>query len=690
MIQSNNVLGNPRAESDRLLEKAFVETVEFHALINTVDFRVVVGRRGTGKSALYQQLCRYYEKQPRIILHQETQQEHHALALQERLERLGCNYRTARAACRLFWRGYILSVISRSLRNHFKLKDSKVQLGIASYMSNHTTITQSISAYEYAIRVLDATSNPTPTTLPGQVASLVEIDHIEDVVKRALEEAGCRAVLLFDSLDEGWQPSQIPTALLGGLVLTSSDLVDRHTEIHAVAFVRDNMFRALAYFDSDFSRHVEGADLRLHWDEASLLPMVTRRIRLALNLDAENDVRVWNRFARRGLEGREGFAKCLQNTLYRPRDVLVLLNKAYFVAAQSGREHIIDTDIASASRMISIERLEDLLKEYNAVLPGLRLFAEVFRGTKTTWKYGDILSLLNNSLSHESYVQEEASDFATLGSAAEIFLALYGVGFLGVKREVSQPYAFCHDGARADLANVPTNAEVAVHPCYWRGLDLSEGTESIELITNVYDEYAPVKSNELRDKRMILLGQTVEELPRIASGEKNAADFEDWSLRAVKIVFAGSLSNVALHPNGAAVQRRDIIATNSATEGFWRRIYEDYKSRQVVFEIKNYSELTLEDIRQSFSYSGREYGQIVFLLYRGENEGISEQERAWLQEMYGQHQFLPFFLPARVLQRFISKYRGKARPDYWQAVMEKRLDTHLRRWVNTKSGRRLK
>lgn len=32
MISSANVLGNPRAESDRLLEKAFVETVDFPAL----------------------------------------------------------------------------------------------------------------------------------------------------------------------------------------------------------------------------------------------------------------------------------------------------------------------------------------------------------------------------------------------------------------------------------------------------------------------------------------------------------------------------------------------------------------------------------------------------------------------------------------------------------------------------------
>jgi ABC-type uncharacterized transport system ATPase component len=53
-ILSGNLLGAPRAESDiKMLNTAFVETQDFHALIDTRDFNFVVGRRGTGKSALF-------------------------------------------------------------------------------------------------------------------------------------------------------------------------------------------------------------------------------------------------------------------------------------------------------------------------------------------------------------------------------------------------------------------------------------------------------------------------------------------------------------------------------------------------------------------------------------------------------------------------------------------------------------
>jgi hypothetical protein len=54
-----------------------------------------------------------------------------------------------------------------------------------------------------------------------------------------------------------------------------------------------------------------------------------------------------------------------------------------------------------------------------------------------------------------------------------------------------------------------------------------------------------------------------------------------------------------LHPNKAGVQRRDVVATNVGESPFWRRIYQDYGTRQVIFEVKNYEALTADDFRQA-------------------------------------------------------------------------------------------
>lgn len=55
-----NSLGDTTAENDgKMLSDAFVATADFRSLIESDDRTVVVGRRGTGKSALYIELQKH-------------------------------------------------------------------------------------------------------------------------------------------------------------------------------------------------------------------------------------------------------------------------------------------------------------------------------------------------------------------------------------------------------------------------------------------------------------------------------------------------------------------------------------------------------------------------------------------------------------------------------------------------------
>lgn len=61
---AGNLLGSPRAESDNLLDRTFVETSDYHALTAKVDFNFVVGRRGAGKSALFRKAGEFLRVRP--------------------------------------------------------------------------------------------------------------------------------------------------------------------------------------------------------------------------------------------------------------------------------------------------------------------------------------------------------------------------------------------------------------------------------------------------------------------------------------------------------------------------------------------------------------------------------------------------------------------------------------------------
>jgi hypothetical protein len=226
-------------------------------------------------------------------------------------------------------------------------------------------------------------------------------------------------------------PNIIATAILGGLAAAASYFSNSQSSIHITLFIRDNMFRSLANFDSDFSKHIEGNTIRLHWDENSLLNLIAKRLRIILKMeDVESDIKVWNRFAARELSSRDGFQACLKNTLYRPRDILVLLNSAYQVAVREGRKNIVGKDIDISARTISQDRLNDLLKEYETVLPGLKDFISPFYGRRTSNTYSSVISLLDDACSNIDYSKPESADFALFNSGKEIFLHFIVLGLL--------------------------------------------------------------------------------------------------------------------------------------------------------------------------------------------------------------------------------------------------------------------
>ena len=681
-----NVLGAARAETDSMmLARAFVETADYRALIHTDDFNFVVGRRGTGKSALFNKAHEFYRTDKSILVFCDTPREHHTLEIQHLLREASGNYNLVRAISRLSWRLSVLIIVASKLLGHYKIAKTESFDFLSTYSGNRKKFFKEKPS-EVCVEVLRfaASRGPVDQAMPSRIAGDFDVEHLQTSILNALIELDKRAIVLFDGLDEGWEPAACSTAVLGGLALSVSAFAEASNRLYGIVFVRDNMFRALAHFDTDFSRNIEGSTLRLHWSEQSLLNLVASRLRVFLGVpDLESDVKVWNRFAHHQLRDREGFKACLHHTLYRPRDILVLLNRAYVIASRQGRSEIVGEDIEATATSISQDRLDDLLKEYRVVLPGLKFFVKVFEKRKPLARVAEIVDLLEEAISNASYETVEESDFALLGNGRQIFLALYAVGFIGLKDQAKGTYSFCYDGSLTEAEDIRDDQEAVVHPCYWRALGFDEPSPSEEVAITIGDEYGDQPpSEEPREIRSKRLGQIVEELPSLPLGKEGSGDFEKWVHRAASILFGGKLSNFQLKPNQGGIQRRDIVATNMAERGFWRRILEDYKSRQVVFEVKNYVELNEDDFRQALSYSSKDYGNFVIIVTRAEGEAVSPKERGWIREMHSQHEKFIMILPAILLRRCLSKLRAAKQHDYTEDVLGKRMDTFVRSYLS--------
>ena len=191
--------------------------------------------------------------------------------------------------------------------------------------------------------------------------------------------------------------------------------------------------------------------------------------------------------------------------------------------------------------------------------------------------------------------------FEILETPNNVAKALYSIGFVGIKHQTSGVFNFCHDGRFQDRMFEPRD-KMLVHPCYWMALNLTRDALAQTASEEIFDDYVITVISETPAIRRTQLGKMMSDLELMPTGEDGARKFEEWSLKAIQIIFAGKLANAVLHPNQDATQRRDIVATNVAEQGFWHRVYDDYKSRQVIFEVKNYRVVGRDEYRQMLSY----------------------------------------------------------------------------------------
>ena len=320
--------------------------------------------------------------------------------------------------------------------------------------------------------------------------------------------------------------------------------------------------------------------------------------------------------------------------------------------------------------------------------PGLGILSESLVGSDAFRTLDSIKSNLQDLIDEGDYSLPQSADLALLGSGAQLLDALYSIGLVGLVEPSTGGVRFCHDGARSSISDLPGDRQVAVHPCYWKALDIGEGDIPTEVRVEIHDDYEERRTQAAPALRKRRLGKLVADLSEIALGRDGATDFENWMLRTSKILFSGQLSNFELHPMGDAVQRRDIVASNSSERGFFKRVLDDYSARQVVIEVKNSVELSREDFRQALSYSGRQFGKLVFLVHRGEAEGLDPRMRGWVKELWDQHKTLIVTVPTKVLVRCLQKTRSPRKRSYVDRVFNKRLDTFERNYVALRQGRR--
>jgi len=287
--------------------------------------------------------------------------------------------------------------------------------------------------------------------------------------------------------------------------------------------------------------------------------------------------------------------------------------------------------------------------------------------------------------SDDSFVQQ---DFHILEDPWDVLRALYSIGLVGVREPIAGTFIYCHDG-RAPNRRLEKPDKILIHPCYWIALNCPNSGLEERSAEEIYDECDIELSSEAKEFRDSKIQTLVSRLTQIPVGISGCTAFEDWCFNAIRICFAKGLRNIEWKPNRAGTTRRDIVATNLGDHGVWKRIYEDYGTRQVTFEVKNTLDLTAADYQQVRSYLTGDYGRVAFVVTRSETVDLySGRDVEWVRDLHAAHNVLVIKLTGRFLSSQLGKLRNPQKHDAVDDSIHRLLDTYTRLYMQGQAKER--
>ncbi|MFC8517469.1 P-loop ATPase, Sll1717 family [Streptomyces sp. NPDC057257] len=425
--------------------------------------------------------------------------------------------------------------------------------------------------------------------------------------------------LLIDSIDDYWEGSDEGLIYLTAFMHACLETSTQIPWARVILFLRENIFERVRALDTESSR-LETAVVGMEWTERQLLEVVERRLNRNLTAKFGLNGATWEAF----FENSEiAWRNVLEYCQKRPRDILIYTSNAVEAAQSAGHEKILIEDVQQARRTFSDNRFRDLGDEYAENYPHISLVLSRFYGLGNTFTFGGVESFIRKLLNDSEVIRLCGSWLYDNSSPERFIRLLYDVGFVGIRTSGKQPKFRALGPLDTSPPPVSETTDIVIHRCYWDALDLQD-----RLVRHLPEQKEFGKIGIVEDDlpggldpteyaaNIDLVVETLNDLPL---GPAGATDFEEIVGDVIKLCFFRGLENVEERSRdleGRVI--RDWVAANRAQGGFWESMRVRYDAVQVIWECKNYSELSADDFHQLSYYMTDIGGRFVVLAFRGE------------------------------------------------------------------------
>ena len=475
-------IGDPMAENEfQKLERYYLQRDEYTRTIRG-DANIVVGRKGTGKTALFSQVRNALRKDRNMIVVDLKPEGYQLVKLREIvLDYLGEGAKVHLLTA--FWEYILLLEVAykllekdkqRHMRDH-RIFPHYVQLKESYFSSPYATQgdfserlieLSSLVADKYQDR-FGTLSNQRLTT--DEVTEVVYAEGLRDLFQHVSEYLDYKsgAWILFDNLDKGWSipgPDSSDILILRCLIDAARkiqrDMQRKSLIFESVVFIRNDVYQLLMEQSSDFGKEMR---VSLDWSDSEMLREMMR-LRLVQNgyePNADFD-RVWVSLCVSHYLSEETSQFMIDRCLMRPRNLLKIFNHCKGSAVNFRHERIEAEDIEKGTLNYSNDLLIEADQELTSIEPDAHELIYHFMGEDWKFSHEELMMILG----------EHALPEEKFGSVILFFLYF---GFFGIKRRDAEPlfiFDVGYDMKRLEVFMHKhwDNLEFTLNPAFWPAL----------------------------------------------------------------------------------------------------------------------------------------------------------------------------------------------------------------------------
>ena len=479
--------------------------------------------------------------------------------------------------------------------------------------------------HDFDIRVLHFIALYTKSLAENDDIAWLSAIKATKQISREMDAAGIgeKYTIVLDAIDDFWDGSQQAVLYLTALMHAALEINTQTQFARILIFLRENIFERVRIFDNEFSR-LETCVVGLDWTQQQLVEMIERRVNAPLNTKLQLGGTTWDAFFEDGQKARDMVLDFCQ---HRPRDVLTYCTLALDNAQGNKHTQVTIEDLQNARRRFSDSRLKDLSDEYQENYPQIAVVLDSFYGLGQRFSIPGMEDFLHQLLDDHQVTtscKEWIYDYATVERFVRL---LYDIGFAGLadmksgSRKATPIFRSLGPRDTTPPA-ISQSTEILIHPSYHEALDLQDAIvgsfgegQKLRRSGIILDLPGTLKLDEYRD----FLSSLMDNLKTLPSGRDSARVYEEIVGDMIRLCFFRPLNNVqeqVREVDGAI--RRDWVASNRGQFGFWEMIRSRYKATQIIFECKNYSDLSSSDFQQASYYMTDAAGKFVVIAFRGE------------------------------------------------------------------------